>query len=110
MEIKAGQAITKFVFKIDGCLLVSERAGDMETARMRAERMWPRSTVEFISEEFSHFAEDRSRLVAPITEGLSVKRGVVSRKKDAGSKKDNFDMVSVEDRMTRTVADAFAGV
>lgn len=101
---QTGDAITKFVFKIDGCLKVSERAATMEMALERTKRMWPRSTVEFVEEQFSHVV-DTMLTRTPSTAGKKRSFAPLTRR----PAETTIDDVSLEDRMAATLVDSFGG-
>jgi hypothetical protein len=106
-EIKVGDQIIKYVFKIDGCLTVAERAESEQTARARLERMWPRSTVEYIREELSHIVEDvRTRLATPLRPEMIKGRAVT---KSTPKSTERYHG-SVEERMEQALAESFGGV
>ncbi|MBE0438079.1 MAG: hypothetical protein IBX56_20050 [Methylomicrobium sp.] len=54
-------SISKFVFKVDGVLTTCARGETQKDAESTIKRMWPRSTVQFLREEFSHMIGDYER-------------------------------------------------
>ena len=51
-------AIHAHIFKIDNCMSVKSLAETVEYATAWVKRMWPRSVVEFVKTEFSHFVDE----------------------------------------------------
>ena len=100
--VKPGDEILKYVFKVDGCLNVSERASTKEAAEARIKRTWPRSTVEFIRSEFSHFV-DSVLARTPVT------ASVAKSKSAYGSRKGVSVPKSIEERLGQTLGDTFGG-
>jgi len=101
-DLVTGDIVTNYIFKIDNCLDISVKAGSFEDAKFRAERGWPRSKVEFVREEFSHIVEDLTHRHIPIK--VENRKGVVVR-----SSQSKPAPISVEDRLTSTIASTFAG-
>lgn len=99
------RAIFKHIFKVDGVLDVAEKADSRKEAERRVIRMWPRSTVEFIREEFSHYVGD---YVKPDLMVDRPRSAVLSDfKKGAFVSKPSK---SVEENMVDAVGTAFGGV
>jgi len=98
-------AVTKHIFKVCGCLKISQLALDYEIALARTKRMWPRSEIEYVGEEFSHWLGDYepSDAISSMTKPLPKRDIVRTTKKPKKSDK------SVEQTMTDTIGANFSG-
>lgn len=103
-------AIYKHIFKIDGCLSVSNRADTRQEAERIVKRMWPRSTVDFISTEFSHYVDDSipsDMMVNKITMPKKDRLSVVTSLPNFSEKKRSAPK-SIEESMIDAVGAQFA--
>lgn len=98
-------AINKHIFKVSGCLKVSELAENRQIAEERLKRMWPRSTIEYLGEEFSHYVGDYTLHVAM----SSMTKPDTEKKKGGRPRKSVAPRKSVEESMTDTIGTSFAG-
>ena len=106
-DVIAGDIITNYIFKVDGCFDMRTAAPDIDTARKWTERMWPRSTIEFVREEFSHIVEDITKKHIPIRP--MVKHGIVVNTSVGKKSRAGKSSKSVEENMVETVASMFDG-
>ncbi len=104
--------IIKYVFKVDNCLPVTSMAETLKEAKDRVVRMWPRSTVVYVSEEVSHDSSDYVQTVEPIRSNTKpmleeVKRSQLSDMavKANSSKTEMTDIEKIE----QSLADNFSG-
>jgi len=94
-------SISKYVFKVDGVLTTCARGETQRDAEEVIKRMWPRSTIEYLREEFSHMAGDYDRPSHKPAPSRPI--SIISIASKSSVKR------SIEDHLEQKLGEAFGG-
>ena len=101
------RSITKFIFKLNSNITISEMSYSIEEAITSLKRMWPHCKLELVSEEFSHFVGDYGNKTTKSKPVYSTSLQPAGRKSPMINKPTRE--LSLEDRLEQALVEQFGG-